>query len=118
MVSGDLPCDLPPTSNRPPCPGETVLTDNLTAGTNSSLVRVCPLDSSLSIENITLQLAKPANNLTKNIEKFKFGSSPTLCKCLCNTNMTLTDLQDAIRELKKELQREKANKIKSKDKNT
>ena len=101
-----------------PSPAETAGTANLSEGSNSSLLTVCPLDSSFSIENITLQLTKPANNMTKNIEKFKFGSSPTMCKCLCNINMTLSDLQEAIRELKKELQKEKASKMKSKDKNT
>ena len=107
MVTAAPPPGTPSQDNGPPHiaeSGQTAGTTNLTEGNNSSLVTVCPVDSSASIENITLQLTKPANNMTKNIEKFKFGSSPKLCKCLCNMNMTLTDLQDAIRELKKELQ--------------
>merc|ERR1712183_42204 len=90
------------------------LTTNNTNTTNSSLQAVCPLDSSLSIENVSLSLAKPNLTSQQRIKKIKLdGPGQPHCKCLCQYNVTLSELQEAIAQL----QREKSQKMKTKEKN-
>jgi len=97
----------------PPATGEPVGPVNLTSSTsnsttNSSLPAVCRLDSSLSIENVSLNLTKPNQTSQQRIKKHKLGES---CKCLCQYNVTLSELKEAITQLQKE-------KMKTKEKPT
>ena len=103
--------------NNFPCEGEPVGPVNLSLAnttTNSSLQAVCPLDSSLSIENVSLSLAKPNLTSQQRIKKIKLGGSLPHCKCLCQYNVTLSELQEAIAQL----QKEKSGKMKTKEKPT
>lgn len=103
--------------NNFPCEGEPVGPVNLSltnTTTNSSLQAVCPLDSSLSIENVSLSLAKPNLTSQQRIKKIKLGGSLPHCKCLCQYNVTLSELQEAIAQL----QKEKSGKMKTKEKPT
>ena len=100
-----------------PCQGEPVGPVNLSltnTTTNSSLQAVCPLDSSLSIEKVSLSLAKPNLTSQQRIKKIKLGGSLPHCKCLCQYNVTLSELQEAITQL----QKEKSGKMKTKEKPT
>ena len=102
-----------------PCQGEPVGPVNLSltnTTTNSSLQAVCPLDSSLSIEKVSLSLAKPNLTSQQRIKKIKLGGSLPHCKCLCQYNVTLSELQEAITQLQKE--KSQKMKTKTKEKNT
>ena len=89
-----------------------MVTANL-SNTTTSLQTVCPLDSSLSIENVSLALSPVNTSSQERIRKYKLGETPPLCKCICQYNVTLSEIQEAIRELKKE----NALKMKAKGKN-
>ena len=81
---------------------------------NSSMQAVCRLNSSLSIENVVFNLNNPSQTNQTNqqrIKKYKLGES---CKCLCQYNVTLSELQGAIALLKKE----KSQKMETKEKPT
>ena len=95
--------------------GEPLGAVNLTtsATNNSSLQAVCALDSSLSIEKVSLSLAKPNLTSQPRVKKIKLGDSGLPhCKCLCQYNVTLSELQEAIAQL----QKEKSQKMKTKEK--
>ena len=86
---------------------------SIPSSSNSSLAAVCPLDSSLSIEAVSLSLAKPNLTSQQRIKKIKLGGlEAPHCKCLCQYNVTLSELQEAIAQL----QEEKSKKMKTKEK--
>lgn len=66
---------------------------------------VCPLNSTLSIDSVSLNLIRAASNATApRIKKIKLSNQEagkTHCKCLCQFNVTETDLLDAIKELQR-----------------
>ena len=84
--------------------GPVNLTINTTSTTsNSSLQANCPLDSSLSIENVSLSLAKPNSTSQRRIKKILLGGlEAPHCKCLCQYNVTPSELQEAIAQLQAE----------------
>ena len=73
-------------------------------GTNVTLASVCPVNSSLGIDNVSISLSVPKIGNLPKLKKIKLSNqeeAKTHCKCLCQYNVTETELLDAIKELQK-----------------
>ena len=79
---------------------------NATVGnsTNVTMSAVCPISSNYSIDNVSISLSVPKLGSMPQIKKIKLSNqeeNKTHCKCLCQYNVTETELLDAIKELQK-----------------
>merc|ERR1712110_1279934 len=82
--------------------------------TNVTVSAVCPLNASLAIDEVSLSLSVPENGTQPKLKKIKLRNQEadkTHCKCLCQANITETDLLDAIKELQRRRREEKAKMI-------
>ena len=80
--------------------------ENGTGGnsTNMTMSAVCPISSNYSIDNVSISLSVPKLGTMPQIKKIKLSNqeeNKTHCKCLCQYNVTETELLDAIKELQK-----------------
>merc|ERR1712198_189408 len=86
-------------------------------GTNLTMAGVCPLNSTFSIDNVSISLSVPKLGSLPLIKKIKLSNqeeNKTHCKCLCQYNVTETELLDAIKELQRMrmMKKKEENKIK------
>ena len=80
---------------------QTSMLNSTNTTTNStSMVEVCVLNSSLPIEMVSMSLSRPINETNQMIKKIKIGSSKTQCKCLCQLNVTDSEIIEALKEVR------------------
>ena len=85
---------------------------NITAnGTALPMLGVCPLNSSLPLERVSMALTMPKIGTSPSIKKIKIGQTRTHCKCLCQYNVTESEIIEALREVRKQRNIEKKNKV-------
>ena len=85
---------------------------NITAnGTSLPMLGVCPLNSSLPLERVSMALTMPKIGTSPSIKKIKIGQTRTHCKCLCQYNVTESEIIEALREVRKQRNIEKKNKV-------
>ena len=79
--------------------------------TTSPMMGVCPLNSTLSLENVSIALTMPKIGTLPSLKKIKIGAPKAHCKCLCQYNVTETEIIEALQEVRK--LRKKENKQKN-----
>ena len=79
-------------------------------GTALPMLGVCPLNSSLPLDRVSMALTMPKIGTSPSIKKIKIGQEKTHCKCLCQFNVTESEIIEALREVRKQRQLEKKNK--------
>ena len=91
---------------------QTGMANSTNTTTNrTSLLGVCPLNSSLPIERVSMSLTIPRIGTNAMIKKIKIGSSKTHCKCLCKYNVTESEIMEALREVRIQRNLKKNNKV-------
>ena len=79
---------------------------NVTANA-TSLLGVCPLNSTLPLDKVSIALTMQKIGTSPMIKKKKIGSHKPLCKCLCDYNVTESEMIEALREVRKQRMLEK-----------
>eukprot|EP00092_Neocalanus_flemingeri_P048176 GFUD01054901.1.p1 GENE.GFUD01054901.1~~GFUD01054901.1.p1 ORF type:complete len:155 (+),score=36.75 GFUD01054901.1:69-467(+) len=79
---------------------ETIMTNSTNTTANSTMLGVCPLNSSLPLDRVSMALTIPKIGTNQLIKKIKIGSSKTHCKCLCQFNVTESEIIEALREVR------------------
>eukprot|EP00092_Neocalanus_flemingeri_P033982 GFUD01036950.1.p1 GENE.GFUD01036950.1~~GFUD01036950.1.p1 ORF type:complete len:136 (+),score=24.31 GFUD01036950.1:44-451(+) len=69
--------------------------------TYPSLLAVCPLNSSLPLERISLSLTKEHPSIEPMTKQVNIGTKRTHCKCLCEINATEDELVEALQIAKR-----------------
>ena len=64
--------------------------------TYPSLLAVCPLNSSLPLERVSLSLTKEDPSIEPMTKQVNIGIERTQCKCLCAINATEDELVEAL----------------------
>merc|ERR1711892_242951 len=67
--------------------------------TYPSLLAVCPLNSSLPLERVSLVLTKDSTE--PQTKQINIGSTKTHCKCLCDIDATEEELEEAMKVARK-----------------
>ena len=93
-------------------PDAAMNSTNTTANsTVASLLGVCPLNSSLPLERVSMALTMPKIGTSPMIKKIKIGGSKTHCKCLCQFNVTESEIIEALREVRLQRNLKKKEKV-------
>ena len=79
---------------------DKTVTNTTANSTAAPLEGVCPLNSSLPLDRVSMALTVPKIGTSPAIKKIKIGSTKTHCKCLCQYNVTESEMLEALREIR------------------